>query len=67
MKVISPTEYVFLKFEWHYDNAGGGGCGVVEGVFRFAALVAVLQFVGLDGAADLVTVKSERMVKDVLA
>ena len=32
--------------------------GVVEGVLRFAGLVAVLQFVGLDVAADLVTVKS---------
>ena len=36
-------------------------------VLRFAGLLAVLQFVGLDVAADLVTVKPERMVKDVLA
>ena len=41
--------------------------GVVEGVLQFVGLVAVLQFVGLDVSADLVTVKSEGMVKDVLA
>ena len=50
--------------------------GVVEGVLQFVGLVAVLQFVGLvavlqfvglDVSADLVTVKSGGMVKDVLA
>ena len=41
--------------------------GMVEGVLRFVGLVAVLSFVGLGVAADLVTVKSEGMVKDVLA
>ena len=41
--------------------------GVVKGILRFAGLVAVLLFVGLDVAADLVTVKSEGMVKGFLA